>query len=135
MTGAARALIDAMLAALGADPAVVAALGGPRVYDRLPRDLAPPFVALAETVAEDVGGVEAPAIRHRIALHVTTRAEPRAALDAAAEAVAAALDGATFGLADHVLVSLRLATTETRVLDDRTTARAVLRFEAFTEPA
>lgn len=135
MSGPTGTLAGAIVARLRADSAVVAALHGARVHDRLPRDLAPPWVALDEIRSTDVSGLDAPLTRHRLTLRAQTRAEPRDTLAALADAVAAALDNASLALDGRRLVLLRVTDVETRVLKDRVTAEAVLRLAAITEPA
>ena len=53
MAVATFALQTAVYAALTTDAALIAALGGQKIYDHVPRRVLPPYVAIASSVAQD----------------------------------------------------------------------------------
>lgn len=130
----AAALLAAALAALRADPELTATLG-PRIWDCAPRDAAFPHLVVKDLVARDRSGVAAPLEEVRFSLRILSRSGGRAealALAARAETVVLALSPA---LPDARLVLIRRDTTDCRLLDDRRTTEALLRFVALVEPA
>ena len=132
MTSAA-ALLAATLAALRADTELMATLG-PRIWDCAPRDAAFPHLVVKDLVTRDRSGEAAPLEEIRLSLRILSRSGSRAevlTLAARAEAVMLALSPALTGAR---LVLLRREASETRLLDDRRTTEALLRFVALVEP-
>jgi hypothetical protein len=132
----AAALLAATLAALRADTELTATLG-PRIWDCAPRDAAFPHLVVKDLVTRDRSGEAAPLEEIRLSLRILSRSGSRAevlTLAARAEAVMLALppalDPANSGAR---LVLLRRDTAETRLLDDRRTTEALLRFVALVE--
>lgn len=128
----AAALLAATLAALRADAELVATLG-PRIWDCAPRDAAFPHLVVKDLVTRDRSGVAAPLEEVRFSLRILSRSGGRAealALAARAEAVVLALSPT---LPAARLVLIRRETTDCRLLDDRRTTEALLRFVALVE--
>ena len=73
MAAATLALRAAIHAALLSDTALRAALGGPRIYDTLPREAAFPYVLLGYTRLSDASGDAAPLQEHLLTLHAWSR--------------------------------------------------------------
>ncbi len=73
MSTAAVALRAAIHDALVADGALVALLGGPKVYDEPPKAAAFPYVTLGDARIEDFSAGNDPAQEHRLTLHAWSR--------------------------------------------------------------
>ncbi|MFG1305322.1 DUF3168 domain-containing protein [Xanthobacter autotrophicus] len=130
----ALALRAALHAALVADAALTALLGGPRIHDVPPAEADFPFVALGEAVVADWSTATEAGTEHALTLHVFSRSGGRAEAYAVAEAVAQALHDAPLALAGHRLANLRATTAEVRREGDGRTFHALMRFRAVTEP-
>lgn len=129
---AARALVEVVLAALRADPALAADLGG-RIWDAAPRDPDFPHLVVEETTARDRSGLDAPLEEIRLTLKIFSRAGGRAEAAGLAERAEAALAAPPPTLDGARLVLLRREATETRIQRDRRTAEAALRLVALIE--
>ena len=134
MAAAILALRAAIHAALLADSALRAVLGGPRVYDTAPREAAFPRVLLGDMRVTDASGDSAPAHEHQLTLHAWSRQGGQNEAHAITGALLAALDDAPLALAGHRLVNLRFAIADIRREADGRTYHALVRFRAVTEP-
>ena len=135
MSDARLALMAAIHGRLAADPALVALLGGPRIYDRIPRGAAFPFVTFGATDALAADSDDAPMTEHRIELEVLSRAYGRKEAGEIAARLVALLDDVPLAPAGHRLVSVRHVRTTLRPERDRQSYRAVVFFRALTEPS
>ena len=133
-TAASAALRAAVHAALTADAALAAALGGPKIYDEPPREAAFPYVTLGETRVADFSAGSEPALEHQLTLHAWSRQGGHREANVIAGALLQALDDAPLALAGHRLVNFRFATADIRRESDGRTYRALVRFRAVTEP-
>lgn len=129
----ASALLAALLAALRADADLVARLGE-RIWDTPPRDAAFPHLVVEDLASRDRSGLDAALDELRPTLRIASRTggrrEALTVADRAAEvllALPSALDGAR-------LVLIRREAVEIRLLKDRLTTEAILRFIALVEP-
>ena len=134
MAAATLALQAAVQAALLADPALRAALGGPRVYDTAPREAAFPYVTLGDARITDTSGDDAPLQEHQLTLHAWSRQGGHREAHIITGALLQALDDAPLSPAGHRLVNLRFAIADIRREADGRTYHAVVRFRAVTEP-
>jgi hypothetical protein len=129
------ALRAAIRNALLADSALIAALGGSRVYDEPPRNAAFPYVTLGEArlldAAADGGAVQ----EHQLMLHVWSRQGGHREAHVIAGALLSVLDDAPLALNDHRLVNLRFTIADIRRESDGRTYHALVRFRAVTEMA
>lgn len=130
----ALSLRAAIHAALAADAALTALLGGARVFDVPPADADFPFVALGEAVVADWSTATERGTEHALTLHVFSRSGGRAEAFAVAAAVGEALHDAPLALTGHRLANLRATTAEVRRESDGRTFHALVRFRAVTEP-
>jgi hypothetical protein len=132
MTTASFALRAAVHDALVADGALVALLGGAKVFDAPPRSAAFPYVSLGEarvTEASSEGDLE-----HQLTLHAFSRQGGHKEAHMIAGALLGVLDDAPLVLADHRLVNLRFSIADIRREADGRTYHAVVRFRAVTTP-
>ena len=134
MTAAALALQSAILARLRADPSLAASPLAGRLFDAAPREAAFPHLFVDEAVVRDRSGLDAPLAEHRLTLRIFSRKGGRREVATLAGSVETALDVAAMALDGHRLVLFRRDATELRLLKDRLTAEAALRFVALTEP-
>ncbi|UYO41497.1 DUF3168 domain-containing protein [Rhodopseudomonas palustris] len=134
MTPASVALRAAIHRALITDTALLAALGGPRIYDEPPREAAFPFVTLGEARISDISADDAPTQEHQLTLHAWSRQGGHKEAHLITGALLQALDDAPLAPSGHRLVNLRFALADIRREPDGRTYHALVRFRAVTEP-
>ncbi|ACF00630.1 gene transfer agent (GTA) like protein [Rhodopseudomonas palustris TIE-1] len=134
MTPASVALRAAIHRALTSDTALLAALGGPRIYDEPPREAAFPFVTLGEARISDVSADDAPTQEHQLTLHAWSRQGGHKEAHLITGALLQALDDVPLAPSGHRLVNLRFALADIRREPDGRTYHALVRFRAVTEP-
>ncbi|QUS39295.1 DUF3168 domain-containing protein [Tardiphaga alba] len=134
MPAAHVALRAAIHAALKADTALIAALGGAHVHDEVPRDAAFPYVTLGDGGISDISTDDGDVQEHRLELHAWSRQGGHKEAHVIAGALLAALDDAPLTPSGHRLVNLRFAVADIRRERDGRTYHAVVRFRAVTEP-
>lgn len=133
MTSPVLALRRAMRARLVGDAALLAALGGPHVYDEAPPGAPTPRIAFSDAQARDWSAQESRGAEQMIVLTVWSRARgTREALDIA-DRVVALLDEAPLALAGHALIDLRFVALAARREQNGRYARVDMRFRAATE--
>jgi hypothetical protein len=128
------ALRAAITDALRADAALVAVLGGPKIYDEPPRGAAFPYVTLGEARISALPADETGLQEHQLTLHAWSQQGGHREAQMIAAALLQALDDAPLPLADHRLVNLRFALADVRRDADGRTYHAFVRFRAVTEP-
>ena len=127
------ALRKAVRAALLADAALLAALGGPNVFDEAPREASPPYVVYGDSLARDWSTVSDRGAEQFLVVQVwSLQRGVREALDLAAR-VTALLDDQALALEGHRLVNLRLVAMETRRELNGRFVRVSIRLRAVTE--
>lgn len=133
MTDPGWALQKAVYAALTVDAGVLAELGGPHIYDHVPRKTATPYVTFAQSVVRDWSTGEAEGHEHTLTLHVWAEARGRKKTVAVQEALRGALHERALMLDGHLLVNLRHEFSEVRREADGERLRGLVRFRAVTE--
>ena len=131
---ASAALRAAVHDALTNDPALVAALGGTKVYDEPPREAAFPYVTLGEMRVADFSSGSEPGLEHQLTLHAWSRQGGQREAHVIAGALLQALDDAPLALSGHRLINFRFAVADVRREADGRTYHALVRFRAVTEP-
>ena len=134
MPTASAALRAAIHDALVADAPLTALLGGPRVYDEPPPNVAFPYVTLGEARVGDFSTGSERGEEHQLTLHAWSRQGGHKEAHLIAGALLQALDDAPLSLADHRLVNLRFTIADVRREADGRTYHALVRFRAVTEP-
>ena len=134
MPAAHVALRAAIYDALKADTALSAALGGHRVYDEPPRDVAFPYVTLGDTRISDISVDEISLQEHQLVLHAWSRQGGHKEAHVITGALLQALDDAPLSPVGHRLINLGFAVADIRRESDGRTYHAVVRFRAVTEP-
>ncbi len=134
MSSPARALQEAVFAALAADAALTGLIGAGRVHDGPPRNAAAPYVHLGEVTARDWSTSTEGGTEIVFAVVAWSRLPGRSEALAIAERVRVVLHDAPLVLAGHRLVNLRHLATETARAEKPEGRRAVVRFRAAVEP-
>lgn len=135
MSTAAVALRAAIHDALAADGALVALLGGPKVYDEPPNNVEFPYVTLGEARVSDFSTASDAGEEHRLTLHAWSRQGGHKEAHLIAGALLQALDDAPLAPDGFNLVNLRFSVADIRREADGRTYHALVRFRAVTEPA
>ena len=125
-------LAEAMRAALIADDAVTAALGGAYVFDEVPRGAPPSYVEFTGLDTRDWSTFGDGGFEHFVSLVVRANSRGRKQAQEISAAVERVLDGAALPLAHHRLVNLHMVFWS--VVKTGQTHGASLRFRAATEP-
>jgi hypothetical protein len=128
-----HALLSAIHGVLMADGWLDGVLAGGKVYDRVPRGAAHPFVVFGEMTSEPLDADPPVTVEHRFDVLVYSREAGQREASDVAERIRALLDGAGLLLAGFRLVSLRHRNTAVSVSPDRRAYRARLSFRALTE--
>lgn len=130
---AARALQEAVFAALSADAELESLVGGAKVFDGAPANETAPYVHLGEMNARDWSTSTEAGAEIAFAVIAWSREPGRSQALAIAERVRAALHDAALPLEDWRLVNLRHVATETARAEKPEGRRAVMRFRAVME--
>lgn len=133
MAAASLALRQVIYARLIADAAVVAALGGERVYDDVPVRSEFPYLTFGQITERDWSTSTDEGSEHAITLHVWSRGRGRKETDSVLAVVRAALHDQDLAMSGHRLVNLRHEFSETRRDGDGETFHGIARFRAVTE--
>ncbi|MEL7544085.1 MAG: DUF3168 domain-containing protein [Pseudomonadota bacterium] len=134
MSDAGHALQAALYTLLVNDPSVLAILGGPRVYDSVPREATYPLVAFGEREGRDWStGTEA-GDEHFLVLRAWSRGEGKRDCAEILAVVRSVLEAASLSPDGHHLVNLRFVDADIRRDRDGATWRGSARFRAVTEP-
>jgi hypothetical protein len=135
MTAPAAELQKAVFEALAADAAVTALLGGGKIFDHAPANVAFPYLTFGRTSIFDWSTGTESGTEQLFTLHVWSKAKGKKETLAIMEAVRALLDDAALELDEHHLVNMRLEFAEARYDEDLSVHHGLLRFRAVTEPA
>jgi hypothetical protein len=135
MASAAWELQRAIYAALVADTALTALLGGAHVYDDVPRGAALPYVTLGPSTVRDWSTGSEEGSEHFVSLNVWSRVAGEREVHAIMSAVRDALHEAALAVGGHRLVNLRHESSEAGRQSDGETYRGTVRFRAVLEPS
>lgn len=127
------ALRAAMRTHLVGDAALVATLGGAKVFDEAPRDAAPPYVLFADAQARDWSSDLSRGAEQFFVISIFSTHRGAAEALSIAERLVALLNEAPLVLTDHRLIDLRFLAMEPRRETQGRFARVDLRFRATTE--
>ncbi len=105
-----KALFDALRASI----TLTTVLGGSKIYDEPPRNVAFPYLTLGETRFTDYSTASGPGQEHNLILHVWSRGGGQAEAQTILGEVMSVLESAHLTLAGHALVNLRFATADVR---------------------
>lgn len=134
MTHPSAELQTTIFRTLTSDPALLAMLGGPKIFDRVPERVNYPYLTLGRTSVVDWStGTEAGA-EHILTLHVWAKGGGKMETYQIMDQVSNKLHDAPLAVTGHFLVNLRLQFAEARQEPDSATYHGILRFRAVTEP-
>ena len=128
------ALQEAIHQRLTADATLTNLLGGPRIYDHVPRNTAYPILTFGQSVAREWATGTEDGEEHILTLHVWSEGGSRQQAHDIMGAVKSALSQAVLPLSDHRLVDIRHEFSEARPEPDRETYHGIVRYRAVTEP-
>lgn len=135
MASATWMLQKAIHQSLTANASVLAALGGPRVWDHVPRGASAPYVTIGATSERDWSTGSEAGAEHILTLHVWSKAAGRREAETIADELRSALHDQSLTLDGFHLVNLRHELTDTRRDPDNEMFHGVVRLRAVTEPA
>jgi hypothetical protein len=135
MSSASWELQKSIHAALSGTAALTALLGGPRIYDDVPRGVEFPYVTLGESTVRDWGTSTEDGQEHVVTVNVWSRANGEREVTQIMAAIRDALHDVALTLTGYQLVNLRQEFSDSRRDADGETYRGLLRYRAVTEPA
>ena len=121
-------------ARLTADATLTGLLGGPRVYDDVPRGASFPYVTFGLTSEKDWSTGTEDGGEHIVSLHVWSRAPGRRQAAGIMAAIRRVLHDQPMVLTGHRLVNLRQEFADVRRDPDGETFHGIVRLRAVTEP-
>jgi hypothetical protein len=127
------ALRKAMRAHLLADPALVTALGGGKIFDEAPRNADPPYVRFAEAQMRDWSAQASRGAEQLLTLAVVTTQRGVGSALALAQQIIDRLDEAPLTLEGHTLIDLRFVSMDAKRDPNGRFARVSIVFRATTE--
>ncbi|MBB3934497.1 DUF3168 domain-containing protein [Aureimonas phyllosphaerae] len=123
-----------IVSTLTRDPALLARLGGPKVFDRVPERAAFPYLTLGRTAVVDWSTGTEDGAEHILTLHVWAKGGSKQETYEIMDVVSNKLHDQALLLAGHRLVNLQLQFAEARQEPDSPAYHGILRFRAVTEP-
>lgn len=134
MSSPAWELQKAVYGVLVGNAGLVAALGGARIYDEVPRGAAFPYVTFGPSTTRDWSTGTERGAEHTLTLRAWSKGGGAREVHAVLEAIRSALHEAALTLDGHRLVSLRHEVSDAVREADGETWRGTVRFRAVTEP-
>lgn len=136
MTGPDWALQKAVIDVLSAAPEIQAWLGTPaRVYDRVPRHAAFPFLSLGDALTVPADTSTETGTDHLLRLHVWSRYAGQRELKEVIAAVQSVLHDGTLEPPGYYVTLMRIIDARTLREPDGLTRQAVIRLRTILEPA
>ncbi len=133
MSSAAWELQKAIHQKLVTSPQMLSVLGGPHIWDHVPRGATFPYVTFGITSENDWSTGSEEGGEHIVTLHVWSRAAGRHEVDDLALGIRKALHDKALTLAGHDLVNLRVEFSDARRDVERELFHGVVRLRAVTE--
>lgn len=133
MTAAALELQKAIFSRLKSDSGLVAELGGDKVYDQAPADVAFPYITFGRTSIYDWSTGTEEGSEHLFTLHFWSKGKGKKQAFDLMEIAGARLHDADLPLDGFTLVNLRLEFTDVRFDDDLDLHHGMMRFRAVIE--
>lgn len=127
------ALRKAIRAHLLADAALVAALGGGKIFDETPRNAEPPYALFGETQMRDWSADLSRGAEQFLTFAVVSTQRGLSEALGIAQQIVDLIDEAPLTLHGHMLIDLRFVSLETKRDQTGRFARVNLRFRATTE--
>jgi hypothetical protein len=127
------ALRKAIRGRLLADATLLAALGGPKVFDEAPRNADPPYVLFAETQMRDWSAQASRGAEQFLTLAVVTTQRGLGVALGIAQQITDTLDEAPLALDGHTLIDLRFLSMDAKRDQSGRFARVAILFRATSE--
>lgn len=134
MAGAAWELQKAVFTALSINAPLTALLGGPRVYDAVPRGYAFPYVTFGPSTTRDWSTSTESGAEHLFTLRAWSKAGGEREVHLILDAMRLALHDISLTVTGHRIVSLRHELSDVVRGADGESYQGVIRFRAVTEP-
>ena len=134
MTSPALELQKAVFDTLAGDAALTAALGGARIHDHAPANVAFPYMTFGRTSIYDWSTGTETGTEQLFTLHVWSKAKGKKEALELMELARARLEAGGLTLAGQTLVNLTFEFAEVRYDEDLAVHHGLLRFRAVTEP-
>jgi hypothetical protein len=134
MASAGWELQKSVHAALVSHAPLTSLLGGPRVYDDVPRGADYPYLTIGESTLRDWSTGSEEGHEHILTLHVWSRAAGRAETHEIMGVLRSAMHEAALTVSGHRLVNFRHELSDARREADGETYHGVVRYRAVTEP-
>lgn len=135
MSSAAIELQKAVFSALSSDADLASALGGGRIHDHAPANVAFPYLTFGRTTVHDWSTDTEDASEHIFTIHAWSKAKGKAQVLEILDKVKSALHEADLALAGYRLVNLRREFEDARFNEDLAVYHGMVRFRAAVEPA
>jgi hypothetical protein len=135
MAAPAAELQNAIFATLGADAALIAALGANRIFDRPPANVVFPYIGFGRTSVYDWTTGAEKETEQLFTLHIWSKAKGDKETLEIMELARARLDDTSLTLDGGLSVKIRLEFAEPRYDEDLAVHHGLLRFRAVTETA
>ncbi len=135
MTHPALALQEALYDALVTSTELITALGGPYIYDEVPRGKKPLYIVFGDMTHSDWSTSTEDGTEHFITLNIWSRHKGRKEVTQISALVLSALEGLLQALSGHALVNFRHEFTETGRDKETDLFLAKMNFRGVTEPA
>jgi hypothetical protein len=135
MAAPAAELQNAIFATLGADAALIAALGANRIFDRPPANVVFPYIGFGRTSVYDWTTGAEKETEQLFTLHIWSKAKGDKETLEIMELARARLDDTSLTLEGGLSVKIRLEFAEPRYDEDLAVHHGLLRFRAVTETA
>ena len=127
-------LQEAIYNALLADAGLINLLGGPKVYDLVPRQTKPPYITIGITEVTDWSTTTEEGREHLLTLHSWTVNQGRKQADEIETTIISVIKAASLLMPDHLLVNLAYEQSEIRRDPDGETLHGIIRYRVVTEP-
>lgn len=128
------ALQQSIYEALTDDAALLALLGGPRIYDDVPQSADFPYLTIGQSLVRDWSTGSEEGDEHTLTVHVWSRESGRKQTHAIIGLLREALHDRPLTLDGHRLVNLRHEFSDARREPDGDTYHGLVRYRAVTEP-
>jgi hypothetical protein len=135
VSAAAIELQKAVFEALSQDAALIAALGGARIFDHAPANVPFPYLTLGRVSAFDWSTDTEDGTELFVTVHAWSKARGKSEALQLVELARARLHEAELTMAGHELVNLRMERIDTDFIDDIDAHHARLSLRAVVEPA
>ena len=127
-------LLTSLFATLQADVDLSEALGGPKIFDRLPEQVAYPYVVIGRTSTADWSTATEEGAAITFFIHCWSQSAKRGEVAALQQLIHANIDAGLPDLQDHELIQIRRQISEIQRDYGRGLVHGLMRYRAIVEP-